>query len=229
MRGPDDYARSAGRRSSCVVEACDRTSRRALSGVPCGKSRLARAICTRRPRPAADGASPRRPRVAPRTPLPGGGQERREERGKKAGVRWMPRSLGEDTAEAEASHRPSGTTPSAHTGRCREPLCGSAKRLPDQRQQNALETCARSMWRLRVKSTRGVMERELSRRPPRRSISSGQVSHCGNVELHLRRTEPRTVPCDGQAPDPTRRRNPAVRSPCSPARANSSATTVPPA
>lgn len=164
-------------------KSCDRAGQRPLTGVSCGSPA--------RPAPLARQALGAQPTAHPRADLelshtylsPEGEQERREGRGKEAIVRWIRRPLRRDTAEAEASHRPFRIAPWAHTGRCREPPCGSATRLPDQRQQNALETCARSMWRLRVKSTRGVMKRELSRRPPRRSITSGQVSHCGNVEL----------------------------------------------
>jgi hypothetical protein len=93
---------------------------------------------------------------------------------------------------------PAGVTPSAHSGRCRGPPRGSATRLGCQRQQNALETCARSMWRLRVKSKRGVMERELSRRPRHRSTSSREVSHCGNPELP-RSGERSSGPCHVKA------------------------------
>lgn len=80
------------------------------------------------------------------------------------------------TALRAASHR---LCP-AHR-RCTPAAAGD--HLPDQRQQNALETCARSMWRRRVRSTRGFMKREFSRRPPRRSRTSGQVLHCGQGEL----------------------------------------------
>ncbi len=57
--------------------------------------------------------------------------------------------------------------------------------FPGQRQQNALETCARSMWRRRVRSTRGFMVREFSRCPPGWSRSSR-----AGLALRTRRTSP---------------------------------------
>ncbi len=122
-------------------------------------------------------------------------ERRREAREKKAVRRWVPRSWGEASLGRRLRTAPPGDRSPARTGRCRGPPCGSATRFPDQRQQNALETCARSMWRRRVKSTRGVMERELSRRPPPRSMGSGQVSHCGKPEpLRPFTTAPRRLP-----------------------------------
>lgn len=70
-------------------------------------------------------------------------------------------------------HRSAGgfTPPQPGAHQLRTPAA-AGDHLPGQRQQNALETCARSMWRRRVRSTRGFMEREFSRRPPRWSITS---------------------------------------------------------
>ncbi|EDY54813.1 conserved hypothetical protein [Streptomyces sviceus ATCC 29083] len=86
-------------------------------------------------------------------------------------VRREPSGGGRDDpsgsiAARAASHR---RCPGARDGRT---PTAAGEYLRGQRQQNALETCARSMWRRRVRSTRGVMEREFSRGPPRWSITS---------------------------------------------------------
>lgn len=80
--------------------------------------------------------------------------------------------------------------------------------LPGQRQQNALETCARSMWRRRVRSTRGFMGREFSRCPPGWS----RTSRTG-LALRTRRTSPllRDTPRSVEAGHRRVRPGPALR------------------
>lgn len=129
------------------------------------------------PSPPSRCAAPASPRAE------SGNAERTERRRQSRGGYHGP--SGE--TDGAVSLPPAGVTPWGRTGRRRGPLGGSATHLGDQRQQNALETCARSMWRLRVKSTRGVMERELSRRPHPRSMSFGQMSHIADPDAGQRR------------------------------------------
>jgi|1185.fasta_scaffold06419_2 hypothetical protein len=154
---------------------------------PCQVTRALKAMRPRRSA-AADELPIEDPKLGSTCPSPRGEQ-------KQGGGRGDERGLAVHTA--------------APTRRYGGPLRGSATHFLDQRQQNALETCARSMWRLRVKSIRGVMESELSRRPPRRSISSGQVSHGGNMDTDLPgsgRTPPTGSLCTHRPQRPSRHR-----------------------
>ncbi len=77
---------------------------------------------------------------------------------------------GHGESPGEASRR--GRIHTASVRRARTFAAADDHWPASQRQQNALETCARSMWRRRVRSTRGFMGREFSRSSPRRSMPS---------------------------------------------------------
>lgn len=129
------------------------------------------AMCLRRPRqPARTAFSPARSPGATRlfSPQP----ERRDGERDVERRRRRRRSGGGYGGPAGRHRCAGGLAPRFPDVRLRRRPAAAGDRSPDQRQQDVLETCARSMWRRRVRSTRGFMEREFSRRPPLRSRSS---------------------------------------------------------
>lgn len=146
-------------------------------------------------------------RVGVREQAPGSYEYEKEvTRGPSGGGRDDP--AGSIAARAASHRRCHG----ARHGRTPAP---AGKYLPGQRQQNALETCARSMWRRRVRSTRGVMEREFSRGPPRWSIASrtGLALRTQRTSRSLRRRSAGQKDVHGRSPAVSHPRGPVRRRP----------------